>query len=347
MSVRRTLVSRRIKACGMALMTAILLGGCKNHPDEVHKDSLFAMDTYMTFTVYGSHGQEAIQMAKSEIQRLDSLLSTGDENSAVSELNAKKELTLCEELTALWETSLELSRQTEGAFDVTIYPLMKAWGFAGGEYRVPSDRELETLLSQVGSEKVSWDAEHKSLRLAESMELDFGGIAKGYAGERVAELLKQNGVESALLDLGGNIQLIGSKPDGSDFRIGVKHPLNENQVLGTLSASDVAIVTSGGYERYFEESGTRYHHILDPSTGHPADAGLLSVTIVCDSGRMADAYSTALYVLGEEKAIRFWREHAESFEAVLFTESGKLYVTEGLENAFVSDDEVTILRAIP
>ena len=329
------------------LFITVLLTGCDCKKNTEHTGSMFAMDTYMTFTVYGENGEESIAMAKQEIQRLDRMLSTGDENSEVSMLNRDGEGVLSKDLEVLWENSLKLYEMTDGSFDVTIYPVMRAWGFAGDNFRVPGEQELRELLERVDSSRVSRNEEKDMLMLPMGAELDFGGIAKGYAGDRLKELLVQQNVESALLDLGGNIQLVGSKPDGSDFKIGIKDPEKENQNLGVLSISDVAIVTSGGYERYFEEKGVRYHHVIDPATGMPADNGLKSVTIVCENGMMADGYSTALYVMGKEKAIRFWKEHKDSFEAVLLADDGTLYVTEGLKNCFTSKQKVTILSAVP
>lgn len=334
----------RIRLYGSVLLCALLLCGCKGSGQEACRESLFAMDTYMTLTVYGEQAQEGISMAREEILRLERMLSTTETSGMVARLNREKKLRVSEEIAGLWSVSYDIFRQTEGAFDVTIYPVMKAWGFTGDTFRVPEKWELQRLLERVDSNRVSLQKDALILELPPDGELDFGGIAKGYAGEQLAEEWKEMGIHSALLDLGGNIQLVGSKPDGSDFKIGIRNPLEETGTLGTLCASDKAIVTSGGYERYFEEGNKRYHHILDPKTGYPADSDILSATVVCEKGSLADGYSTALFVMGREKAISFWREYGDRFEMILYTEDGMLYVTEGLEETFLTDLDRIVVR---
>lgn len=158
--------------------------------------------------------------------------------------------------------------------------------------------------------------------------LDFGGIAKGYAAEKCAKLLEAAGIEAALLSLGGNLQTVGTKPDGSAWAVGIADPENPTQAIATLTfTGSLALVTSGGYQRYFEEDGVRYHHILDPKTGYPARSGLASVTILAESGTLADALSTALFVMGLDAAAEFWRG-SDDFEAVFVTDGGKIYATQ-------------------
>ena len=174
--------------------------------------------------------------------------------------------------------------------------------------------------------------------LPDGVEVDLGSVAKGYAGDVLTGLLKANGVKSALLDLGGNIQTVGTKPDGSSWRIGVRDPEDENGYIGVVSVSDKAVVTSGGYERYFEQDGVRYWHILDPETGAPARSGLASVTVVGDSGLLCDALSTALFVMGLDRALEHWRTYRD-FEAVFVCEDGSVTVTAGLEDSFALSQE--------
>lgn len=326
----------------MGIVMAALLTGCgfsgqgRKMGEEVTKE-IFAMDTYMTVTVYGENAEEAAEAAVKEINRLEGLLSTEEEGSEVAALNVNGTGYLSEDTAFLWESSYEIYEATDGAFDITVYPLMKAWGFAGGDFHVPGKDTLEELLGRVDSSRIKWDAAQKRMDLPEGVQIDFGGIAKGYTGARLAELLKERGVKSAMLNLGGNIQLLGSKPDGSSFRIAIKCPDGSSPYLGVLSVRDTAVVTSGGYERNFEENGVLYHHIIDPATGYPAESGLQSVTIVCGDGTAADGYSTALYIMGKEKAVLFWREHAEEFDAVFLTKEGELLITEGLQGQFSSD----------
>lgn len=332
-----------------ALFCAVLLTGCGLTPNrasqEKHTRDLFAMDTYMSLTVYGEDGEAALDAAVEEIERLDRLLSTGAYDSEVAALNREGGGNLSEDAAYLWKRSLEICRETDGAFDVTIYPVMRVWGFAGGSFRVPEQAELEELTARVDSALAVWDEAQGRLSLPDGMEIDFGGIAKGYTGDRLTEILRRYGVESALLNLGGNVQLLGGKPDGSSFKIGIRDPEGGSGSVGVLSVEDTAVVTSGGYERFFEEEGIVYHHIIDPATGRPADKGLCSVTVVCGDGTLADGYSTALFVMGTEEAVRFWKAHPKEFDMVLVTDDGKIYITEGLSDRFSSERPYATLNA--
>lgn len=305
--------------------------------------NIFAMDTYMEITAYGRNCEKAVEAAAQEIERLDALLSTGSETSEVTQINQNKAGTLSEDSAYLLQRSLEIYESTKGAFDITIYPVMEAWGFAGEEFRVPSKEELNDLLGSVDSSRLTYDQDAKQLTMPENVKIDFGGIAKGYTSARVAQIMEEYGIKSAKLNLGGNVQTVGSKIDGSPWRIAIKSPDESLPYLGVISVMDKAVITSGGYERYFEENGEIYHHIIDPKTGKPAENGLLSVTIVCEDGTLADGLSTALYVLGKEEAIAYWRAHSNEFDAVLYDNTGMLYVTEGLENSFASDLKYEII----
>ena len=206
---------------------------------------------------------------------------------------------------------------------------MQLWGF-GGEPSVPDGDDIAALLPLVDMEQLELEDGHASLPAG--MGLDLGGIAKGYAADKLCALLGTYGVKSAMLSLGGNVSVLGTKPDGSNWRIGIRNPKDASGIVGVVEASDCAIVTSGSYQRYFEADGKRYHHILDPDTGYPADGGLASVTIMTANGTRADALSTALFVMGEADAIRYWRVYgqgAEGFACVLVTEDGRVLYTEG------------------
>lgn len=311
------------------LILSLLLTGCAAKPTP-HEQQFTAMDTFMHFTVYGD--RDAARLAKEELLHLDRLLSVTNEDSQVYALNHRTTPTnsLSPELTALLEQALILARQTEGAFDPTVYPVVRAWGFTTDTHQVPTQEELDRLLTLVDYTAPILDAH--SLTLPEGVQLDFGGIAKGWAGDRAAQLLRGKGVTSAILRLGGNIHTIGTKPDGSMWNIGIEDP-DSGGTLGVVSVADLAVVTSGSYQRFFTENGQTYHHIIDPSTGRPAESGLTSVTVVGRYGARCDALSTALFVMGLEEAAQFWREHRD-FEAVFVNEDGSVSITAGLENRF-------------
>lgn len=313
--------------------------------DASSSRDIFAMDTYMTVTAYGPNAEMAVDQAQQEIERLDALLSTGAETSEVAQINANGGGTLSEDTTYLLERSLDLYDSTNGVFDIAIYPIMDAWGFTTGNYTVPSDETIENLLSLTDANNIIYDKDESSISFAkDGMKIDFGGIAKGYTSGRIADIYQECGVTSGLINLGGNVQVVGTKTDGSKWRVAVQSPETEDDYLGILSTADRAVITSGGYERYFEQDGVKYHHIIDPSTGHPANNGLVSVTIVSADGTLADGLSTSLFIMGKDKAAEYWRAHSDEFDTILEDEDGVLYVTEGIADDFASDHETNIIR---
>ena len=311
--------------------------------NEASKD-IFAMDTYMTVTAYGEKAQDAVDAAEAEIERLDTLLSTGNADSEIVKLNEQKSATLSEDGGYLVKRALELNKETDGAFDIAIYPVMEAWGFPIQDFRVPSADELTGLLKHVDAAKISYDKDTREISFEDDqMKIDLGGIAKGYTSSRIMDIFKENGITSGLVNLGGNVQALGTKTDGSNWRVAVQSPDDTEDYLGVLSIQDKAVITSGGYERYFEQDGVTYHHIIDPKTGYPAENGLVSVTIVSSDGTLADGLSTSLFIMGEEKAAEFWKVHSNEFEAIFATDDGTIYVTEGLKDSFTTDLDMKVI----
>ncbi len=320
-----------------AMLSALLfLTGCsaESSPEPV-QGTFFAMDTMMDFTIYGESG--LIDQSESLIASLESLVSVTDTGSELYAINQTGSGTLTGKASSLMEQALEICRRTDGALDLSIYPIVRAWGFTTGSYQVPDEEAIQSLLPLVDYTQIQYDAAIGVVTLPEGMEIDLGSVAKGYAGQLVAQMLRGNGVESALLNFGGNVQTVGAKPDGSPWQIGIKDPQGEDAMM-VLSVEDQAVVTSGGYERYFEQDGQTYWHIMDPSTGHPADSGLISVTIVGDEGVVCDGLSTALFVMGLEKAADLWAQNCD-FEAVFVTASGEVYITEGLRDRFALTEQ--------
>ena len=240
-------------------------------------------------------------------------------------------------------------RLTGGALDITAYPAVKAWGFTQEEHRVPASDKLEAL-----AEKIDYSAvrlEGDTVTLPEGMELDLGAVAKGYAGDVLAETVRASDIPSALLDLGqSTIMAVGTKPGGAPWRIGVVDPAQPGSCFAVVELEDCAMGTSGGYQRYFEQDGITYWHILDPDTAAPARSGLASVTVVSPSAFLCDGLSTALFVMGLEEGAQLWREHPElEFEVIFVTEKGEIYRTAGLEGRFslaegYEDREVVVLE---
>ena len=334
------------------VMGASLPAGCqRTKTPEPVKGSTFAMDTIMSFTLYSEDeisGQGVLTGLTSLLGSLDSVLSATREDSDIARVNRSggQPVEVSSWTGDLLSQTLALCELTGGALDITAYPAIKAWGFTTGEHRVPSSGELAELAADIDYAAVQ--VEKNTVALPAGMELDLGAAAKGYAGDLLARNIRDNGISSALLDLGqSTIAAVGRKPDGSPWRVGVQDP-NGDGYFAVIELADMAMGTSGGYQRYFEQDGVAYWHILNPKTAAPARSGLISVTVVSPSALVCDGLSTALFVMGLEEGARFWREHSElDFEAVFMTEDGSIYRTAGLTGSFFPTEgyeEVTVLE---
>lgn len=316
---------------------------------ETGSKTIFAMDTVMTLQAEGPDAQAAVDAASAEILRIDQLLSTGNENSQVSIVNRDGKGALTEEMKVLMEYSERLYNETDGAFDITVYPAMQLWGFPTQEYHVPTEEELDAVRQLVDFSQLKYDVSGDQGEISfarEGMAIDFGAIAKGYTSARIMQLFEEMGMENGLISLGGNVHAFRCKSDGSPWRIGIRNPFSPDEgFLGVLEVDDEAVITSGGYERYFEQDGKTYHHILDPKTCVPSDSGLVSVTIVSHDGTLADGLSTSLFVMGLEKSEAYWQDHKDEFEMILEQQDGSIYITEGLEGRFTSDYPFEVLNA--
>ncbi|MBR5742153.1 MAG: FAD:protein FMN transferase [Clostridia bacterium] len=295
--------------------------------EESAESTLFAMDTAISLRITGKNAGEVMPLLEEELRRLDLLLDAeGDSLSSLRETGSLSD----PEIAGLLAESLRISGETGGAFDVTVEPAVEAWGFRSGNTRVPSDEELLSLLEKTGYESVRIDGDE--IALPAGYSVTFGAVAKGYAGDRLRAIAEENGIVSGVLSLGGNVALLGKKDEkaGKGWSVAVRAP--EGGYALTLELSDTNAVTSGSYERYFEKDGVRYHHILDPATLKPAETGLVSVTVVSRNGLLADALSTALFVMGPEGAADYWRSfgEAQKFEILLLTEDHRILASKGL-----------------
>jgi thiamine biosynthesis lipoprotein len=266
-----------------------------------------------------------------------------------------------DELIELVTLGQEYGKETDGAFNIALYPIDDAWGFFNYEYRVPDEDELKSLLELANPEDAEvaekqsreWANGRKNSKLkkgivynTEGMKLDLGGIGKGYIADKIYELFSTEYAETvtgAVISLGGNILCYGNKPGGKSFNVGLQDPTKDvGQYVAVVTADAVSqgkpvpgsIVTSGNYERAFELDGKKYTHIIDPETGYPVDNGLVSVTVVCENSTLADMLTTALFVMGYDKAVEFYKSGKYDFEMALIDDNNKLYITEGLSNVF-------------
>ena len=320
----------------LACLTALSLTACGAPKTETL--DIFAMDTYMSLVAIGDGGAAVLQSCSNEINALEQKLSRTIDTSDVAQLNANGTAQLSDDTAELLRAALQYSEVTGGAFDVTIAPLVELWGITTDSPRVPAQDEIDALLPLVGSGHVRLDG--TAAALDEGCAIDLGGIGKGYASDKAAELFAQSELSGGFVSLGGNVYVHGTTAEGKPWNVAIQDPRNTEAYACTLRLSDAFVVTSGGYQRYFTgPDGTVYQHIIDPATGYPVQSDLLSVSIVTrrdngGTGTMADAYSTALYVMGETAAVDFWRQHSAAFDMVLVTADGRLLYTPGLADCF-------------
>ncbi len=315
-------------------LTAFLVTGCGKKENVKGSRDIFAMDTYMNLQIYGEAHDEALEKAETEILRLEKLLSVTDKESETYKLNASdgSPTEVDDDVSALIRYGIDMGSKTEGSLDITVYPVLREWGFTTGEYNIPADSRINELLKDVDYSKIILD--ENAVTLPVGAEVDFGAVAKGFTSDRIMEIFKENGVSSAIISLGGNVQTMGRKADGSLWRVAVVDPFDTDKTLGILETADKAVITSGNYERYFTgDDGRNYCHIIDPSTGRPAENGLVSVTIIGESGLKCDALSTAFFVMGRDRAEEFWRSD-EDFEMILVESDGNIVITDGIQGSF-------------
>lgn len=335
----------------MLLILAMLTGICgcgaeisseeSAESDEVSHKQFFSMDTIMTVTVYGPGGDDAVDAAVEEVNRLDQLLDPQNSSSPVYAINAAEgnATEVPEEILSLLEVSRKVYDETDGALDLSTYPLSELWGFIDLDEQdsspdtIPSEEEILEAKDLLCFDRLL--IENGTVTIPAGGKISFGSVAKGFASDAVSAVLKEQGVSSAILSLGGNIQTIGdTKPDGTSWNVSIQDPNDLSAYIGYVTTGEGAVVTSGSYQRYYEVDGKIYHHIIDPHTGYPADNDLLSVTILTPSGTLADSLSTAMFVLGEEGAVEFWRSQAEDFQMILITKDNRILCTEGLQDIY-------------
>lgn len=327
----------------MLIAMTLLLGcaGCGTQQAQSVTAEVYAMDTVMQLTAYGDQAQEAVEQAQTTIYALENSLSRTLPNSGVSLLNDQGTAEVDATTQEVLFLALEYGALTQGAFSCTIAPVMDAWGFTTDGFQVPSEAELAQAMALMDDEQVLL-GDTGQVSLGAGQSIDLGGIAKGYTSQMVGEIFKSYGLDHGMVSLGGNVYVQGGRPDGDPWRIGVQNPQNIATYAGVLTMYDGFAITSGGYQRYFEEDGVTYHHIIDPKTGYPANTGLLSVTVVSpDNGTLCDALSTALFVMGEEDAIGFWRSGVAEFDMILLTEDNRAIVTQGLDGQFAVQEGYT------
>lgn len=310
---------KRILAASLLLLT---LSGCGGK-SEPYSTDFFAMDTFMSVKVLGSDGESLAQQCESEINALESVLSRTREDTDIAKLNAADgaPVTLSDEGAKLLSTALDLSAATNGAYDPTVAPLTNLWGIGTEHQQVPAQSDIDAALQNVGTQHVHENGD--AVTLDSGSKIDLGGIAKGYAADLCADILKSADADG-LLVLGGNIYAVGTN-EGKDWNIGIADPDEPTDTVAAVAVHDLSVVTSGDYERYFEQDGVRYHHIFDPKTGYPAASGLRSVTVIDENSTRADVLTTALFVMGADKGRAYCEENG--IAAVFVTADKQVFTT--------------------
>jgi FAD:protein FMN transferase len=298
----------------------------------------YVLGTVIQLKIFGENAQVAINESIKRLLEIDDKMSVFKEDSEVSKINRNAGgdyQGVSEDTYFVVETSLKYSNMSQGAFDPTIRPLVHVWGIGRGNQKVPNKNEIEEAMKLVNYKDICIDKLQKAVRLNDrNQSIDLGAVAKGFAADEIRDLLMSNHIESAIIDLGGNIFALGNKQNGMKWTIGIQDPsAARGEYIGILSVSNKSVVTSGNYERFFIVNDKKYHHILDSRTGYPSENGVISATIISDNSIDGDALSTCAYVMGLERGYELI-ESIDGIDAIFITENKKVFTTSGIKNYF-------------
>lgn len=299
----------------------------------------FCMGTNVIQRIYSNNAKEISSLAERELKRLEGLMSFYLTSSEVGKLNleaGENEVILSKETFEVIKTAKEYSKLCKGTFDITVAAIVKLWGIFSKNQRIPLKNEIQDILYLTNYKDIILNEEKSSAKLLKvGQKIDLGAIAKGYAADRIIDIYRKNAVKSGFINIGGNVLTLGSKPDGSPWSIGIQNPFeSRGKNIGAIRISDGTVVTSGDYVRYFEKDKIRYHHILDPKTGYPANSGIISATIIGKNSMQADALSTGIFILGLKDGMKLV-DKIHGVEAIFITSQKKVYITEGAKEKFV------------
>ncbi len=318
----------------------IIFTGCQKTNDATNPLSRteFILGTTVTISLYDHQSNAMLDKAFKHISQLEHVLSINKCGTLLDEVNesaGKSAIKLDTNTFNLIQKALTYSHLTNGDFDITIGPIVKLWNIGFPNARVPSADEIQNKLPLVDYKNVVLDEQNQTVFLKNAgMLLDLGGIAKGYVADQVANLLQAEGVEHAIIDLGGNLYMLGSKPNNTPWTVGIQDPFNpRGNIIGSINVINKSVVTSGIYERYLEQDGIKYHHILNPDTGYPYTNELVGVTIISDTSIDGDALSTSVFAKGLDEGLKFV-ESLNDIDAIFITSDYKIYTSSGIKNNF-------------
>jgi thiamine biosynthesis lipoprotein len=330
------ITSIRLGTIPFLIVLSILLGSCQSESPLLIKRRRIVMGTVVEISVIGRDAKgvgATIRDAFDEMERVEGLMSWKIPGSDVSGINrwaGIKAVQVSPEVLRVIRRAEEISKASEGYFDISIGPLLDLWGFEGNGGRIPGEGEIKEAIHSVNYRSIHVDEGSSTIKLnGKGMRIDLGGIAKGYAVDRAFELLKSRGYRNAIVNAGGDVRVGGRKPQGP-WVIGIQDPRDRSQVMATFDAGEIAVATSGDYERYFVVDGRRYHHLLNPFTGFPA-RHFRSVTILTRDALSADGLSTAVFVMGPKRGLRLI-EAMEGVEGLIISADGKTIASEGLKD---------------
>ena len=324
----------------ISMVLIVGLSSCAKRPVEPQSQSFLMLGTVCKITIYDKPSEEAFKAAFARLGEIEQKMTLHSESSEIVSINHNsgiEPVVVSEDTFTVIRKAVEIAQASGGAFDPTIGPLVQAWDIGGDNPRRPSQEEIQALLPLVDYRQVVLNEHDQSVFLKKpGMVLDLGGIAKGYAADQAALVLRSFGVEQAIVNLGGNVLVLGLKPDGNLWRIGVQDPEQDRGAYAIIvQLEDTSLVTSGPYERFLVVEGKTYHHILDTKTGYPVDSDFTSASIITHSSLLADALSTSVYALGFEKGIALINSF-EDVEAIFFTEDHQILQSDGVKQGLVT-----------
>ncbi len=331
-----------------AFLVLFLFSGCAKN--DTYRTTFLSLGTTIDVTiplngVSSATAKYAADESKARVSLIDKTLSIFDKNSAVSIINndlAKKGCEVDPDLYLLIKRCKEYYTLTGGAFDITVEPLVEAWGFGPARKKAAQPKEVEDILKHVGMNKITFDDKTRTVYFKDPrMRIDFGGVAPGYAADEVAKILKRHGIRSVIINIGGEIYCLGSNSAARKWVVGIRHPDDKNKIIATLNIEDKAISTSGDYENFYIYGGKEYSHIIDPRTGSIARNSLRSVTILADDCTTADALATAVFVLGEDNGMKLINK-LPGIEAFLVIKDGKntrIRMSDGMKGYIARDEK--------
>lgn len=344
---------KRISLILVFILGTLVLSGCGDKNTTENKDNAttseplskteLVIGTVCTITLYDNKDSAIIDKAFDKLYELEDILSINKSDTELDEVNDNAGIQptkVSKDTLAVVKEGLEYSKLSKGALDITVGPLVKLWGIGTDSARLPSEEEIDAAKDLVDYEDVDLDEANSTIYLKEKgMIIDLGAIAKGYAADQVVNILKENGVSSAIVDLGGNIFAVGEKNDGSAWKVGVQNPEEaRNDTIGYVSVKNKSVVTSGVYERYLTVDGVNYHHILNPETGYPFENDILGVSIISETSIDGDSLSTTLFALGVEEGLKFIN-NLDGVDAIFITKDHNLYLSENFKDIFTLTNE--------